>query len=84
MPNQNTNNFNGKNFDQLIGILAAKAGVPKEQLAADVRAGKLDSAINNMNPAQKDKFNRIVNNPALAQMFISNPQAQELYKKFMG
>jgi hypothetical protein len=81
MPNEN---FNTKNFDQLIGILANKAGVPKEQLAADVKAGKLDSAMNNMNPAQRDKFNRIVNNPALAQMFISNPQAQALYKKFLG
>jgi hypothetical protein len=81
MPQQN---FNSKNMDQLIGILAAKAGVPKDKLSADLKEGKLDSALENMNPEQRAKFNQIVNNPALANMFISNPQAQALYKKFLG
>jgi hypothetical protein len=82
--NNNSNNFNSKNMQQLIGILAAKAGVPRDKLEADLKAGKLDSAMENMSPSQKQKFNQIVSNPALANMFISNPQAQELYKKFVG
>jgi hypothetical protein len=81
MPN---NGFNGKNMDQLLSILAAKAGVPKEQLAADLSQGKFDSALANMSPAQRSTFNALVNNPALAKSFISNPQAQALYKKFGG
>jgi hypothetical protein len=73
-----------KNMDKLVEILAQKAGVPKEQLAADLAQGKLDSALNNMNPQQKAMFQSLVNNPNLAKSFISNPQAQSLYKKFVG
>jgi hypothetical protein len=84
MPNSNNNSKNSANMDKLIGILAAKAGIPKEQLAADLAEGKLDSALNQMNPSQRNTFNQLINNPSLAKLFISNPQAQELYKKFVG
>jgi hypothetical protein len=77
-------NFNAKNMDMLVGILAQKAGVPKERLAADIAQGKLDSALENMTPDQKQKFNQIVSNPGLVNMFLSNPQAKSLYNKFMG
>jgi hypothetical protein len=77
-------NFNAKNMDTLIGLLAQKAGVSKDRLAADIAQGKLDSALANMTPDQKQKFNQITQNPGLVNMFLSNPQAKALYNKFMG
>jgi hypothetical protein len=77
-------NNNAKNMDMLVGILAKKAGVSKDRLAADIAQGKLDSALENMTPDQKQKFDQVINNPGLVNMFMSNPQAKALYNKFMG
>jgi hypothetical protein len=86
MPQNNSanNNFNSKNMDQLIEILAAKAGIPKSQLAADVAAGKFDAALDSMNPSQRALFNQLLQNPGLVRTFLSNPQAQSLYRRFGG
>ncbi|MDR0947194.1 MAG: hypothetical protein LBM87_05595 [Ruminococcus sp.] len=70
--------FNQKNMEQLLGILAAKTGVPKEQLQEDFKNGSFDNAINGMNPKQRSMFNAVLKNPKIIQSMVSSPQAKSL------
>jgi hypothetical protein len=69
------------NMDQLLGILAQKTGVAKEDLQSDFETGKFDHAIKGMNPAQRQMFNAVIANPNLIKNMMSSKQAQDLLSK---
>ena len=70
--------------DEMLNVLSGKLNVPASRLKNELQAGKFDSALKNMKPAEADKFNKIINNPKLMETFMSAPQAQALYKKITG
>ncbi len=76
--------FNKQNMNELLEVVSKKLGVPKEQLKNELEAGKFDSAMKNMKPADEAMFNRIVNNPTALEQFMSSPQAKALYNKLTG
>lgn len=76
--------FNKANMNELLDIVSRKLGVPKEQLRSELEAGKFDSALKNMKPADEAMFNRIVNNPAALEQFMNSSQAKALYNKLAG
>ena len=73
--------FNKKNMNELLDVVSRKLGVPKDKLRAELEAGKFDSALKNMKPADEAMFNRIVSNPTVLEQFMSSPQAKALYNK---
>lgn len=73
--------LNNKNLDAMINVVSGKLNVPPDVLKKQLQEGKFDKALNNMNKADYQKFNQLMNNPQLAQKLLSAPQLQELYKK---
>lgn len=78
------NQIDPKKADALLKAVSKKLNIPAEQLEQQLKAGKFDAALGNMNKSQSQKFNMLVNNPELLEKFISTPQAQALYKKLTG
>ena len=78
-----TNN-NYENMDALVNAVSKKLGISPEQLQSELKAGKFDSALKNMKPAEEAKFKQILSNPHLLDKFMSTPQAQSLYNKLTG
>ena len=73
--------LNNKNLDAMINVVSGKLNVPPDVLKKQLQEGKFDKALNNMNKSDYQKFNKLMNNPQLAQKLLSAPQLQELYKK---
>lgn len=73
--------LNNKNLDAMINVVSGKLNVPPDVLKKQLQEGKFDSALNNMNKADYQKFNQLMNNPQMAQKLLSAPQLQALYKK---
>ena len=69
---------------ELLAVVSKKLGIPPEQLEAELRSGKFDSAIAGMQPAEAQKFRQAMQNPELVNKLMSTPQAQALYKKLTG
>jgi Ca-activated chloride channel family protein len=65
---------------ELLAVVSKKLGIPAEQLEAELKAGKFDSAIAGMQPAEAQKFRQAMQNPELVNKLMSTPQAQALYK----
>ena len=60
------------------------SGIPPETLEQELKAGKFDSALAGMQPAEAQKFRQAMQNPELVNKLMSTPQAQALYKKLTG
>lgn len=73
--------LNGKNLDAMVNVVSGKLNVPPDVLKKQLQEGRFDDAINGMSPADAQKFNRLMNDPQLAQKVLSTPQLQALYKK---
>ena len=73
--------LNNKNLDAMINVVSGKLNVPPDVLKKQLQEGKFDGALNNMNKADYQKFNQLMNNPQMAQKLLSAPQLQALYKK---
>lgn len=73
--------FNNKNLDAMINVVSGKLNIPPDVLKKQLQEGKFDNALNNMNKADYQKFNQLMNNPQMAQKLLSAPQLQALYKK---
>ncbi len=69
---------------ELLAVVSKKLGIPPEQLEAELKSGKFDSAIAGMQPAEAQKFRQAMQNPELVNKLMSTPQAQALYKKLTG
>ena len=69
---------------ELLAVVSKKLGIPPEQLEAELKSGKFDSAIAGMQPAEAQKFRQAMQNPDLVNKLMSTPQAQALYKKLTG
>ena len=74
-------NLNSPNLDAMVKIVSQKLNVSPETLTKQLIEGKFDSALNSMNSSERDKFNRLMNNPEMAKKLLSTPQLQALYKK---
>ncbi|MBR0483879.1 MAG: hypothetical protein IJJ69_03765 [Oscillospiraceae bacterium] len=79
MDNSSIQNLNG-----LLQAVSRKLGVPPEQLRQELEAGKFDSALKNMSPAEANKFQQAVKNPQMIDKIMSTPQAKALYQKLTG
>ena len=79
MDNSSVQNLNG-----LLQAVSRKLGVPPEQLRQELEAGKFDSALKNMSPAEANKFQQAVKNPQMIDKIMSTPQAKALYQKLTG
>ncbi len=77
-------NYNIQNLSGLLQVVSQKLGVPPEQLRKELEAGKFDSAIKNMTPAEAGKFQQAVKNPQMLDKIMSTPQAKALYQKLSG
>ena len=75
---------NIQNLNALLQTVSQKLGVPPEQLRKELEAGKFDSAIKNMSPAEASKFQQAVKNPQMVEKLMSTPQAKALYQKLTG
>lgn len=75
------NNVDPQKMNALLNVVGGKLNMSPEQLKKELEAGKFDNAINNMKPAEAEKFNAVMKNPKLLDSIMSTPQAQELYKK---
>lgn len=73
--------LNNKNLDAMINVVSGKLNIPPDVLKKQLQEGKFDNALNNMNKADYQKFNQLINNPQMAQKLLSAPQLQALYKK---
>ena len=69
---------------EMLAVVSKKLGIPPEQLEAELKSGKFDSAIAGMQPAEAQKFRQAMQNPELVNKLMSTPQAQALYKKLTG
>ena len=69
---------------ELLSIVSKKLGIPPETLEQELKAGKFDSALAGMQPAEAQKFRQAMQNPELVNKLMSTPQAQALYKKLTG
>ncbi|MGN1416633.1 MAG: hypothetical protein ACI4XF_07310 [Oscillospiraceae bacterium] len=78
------NNVDPQKMNALLNVVGNKLNMSPEQLRKELEAGKFDSAINNMKPAEAEKFNAVMKNPKLLDSIMSTPQAQELYRKLTG
>ena len=73
-----------QNLNSLLQTVSQKLGVPPEQLRKELEAGKFDSALKNMSPAEANKFQQAVKNPQMLDKLMSTPQAKALYQKLSG
>ena len=73
-----------QNLNGLLQTVSQKLGVPPEQLRKELEAGKFDSALKNMSPAEANKFQQAVKNPQMLDKLMSTPQAKALYQKLSG
>ncbi len=77
-------NLQGQNMEGLLQAVSKKLGVPADRLRKELQAGKFDSALQSMNPADAAKFQQAVRNPQMVEKLMSTPQAQALYRKLTG
>ncbi len=73
-----------QNLNGLLQAVSQKLGVPPDQLRKEFEAGKFDSAIKNMSPAEANKFQQAMKNPQMIEKLMSTPQAKALYQKLTG
>lgn len=78
------NNVDPQKMNALLNVVGGKLNMSPEQLKKELESGKFDNAINNMKPAEAEKFNAVMKNPKLLDSIMSTPQAQELYRKLTG
>ena len=71
------------NVSKLLNMVGKKLGTDPKALEKDLAAGKFDSVLQNLNPSDAAKFQRLVNNPMLAQQVINTPQAQQVLKSII-
>lgn len=57
------------NIDNLIGIASKGLGIPPEQLRKALKEGDVSGITANMSAADREKVNRIFNDPKLAEQF---------------
>ncbi|MDE5885041.1 MAG: hypothetical protein K2H29_08230 [Oscillospiraceae bacterium] len=80
----NPNLQNPENLNGLLQAVSRKLGVPAQQLEQELKAGKFDNAIKNMNQAEAAKFQQAIKNPQMVEKLMSTPQAKALYQKLTG
>lgn len=76
--------INTEKSRELLQVVSQKLGIAPEQLEQDLKAGKFDSALAGMQPAEAQKFRQAMQNPQMINKLMSTPQAQALYKKLTG
>ena len=80
----NPNLQNPENLNGLLQAVSRKLGVPAQQLEQELKSGKFDNAIKNMNPTEAAKFQQAIKNPQMVEKLMSTPQAKALYQKLTG
>lgn len=75
-------NINSNNLNDLIKQASQKTGVNSSDLKNNIDNGKLDALLAQMRPADAQRFQQVLSNPALAQQMLNSPQGQMLIKKF--
>ncbi|MDE6087477.1 MAG: hypothetical protein K2G25_03740 [Oscillospiraceae bacterium] len=80
----NPNLQNPENLNGLLQAVSRKLGVPAQQLEQELKSGKFDNAIKNMNPAEAAKFQQAIKNPQMVEKLMSTPQAKALYQNLTG
>ena len=68
----------------LLQVVSKKLNIPPQQLEAELRAGKFDSALAGMDAASSARFRQAMQNPQLVDKLMSTPQAKALYEKLTG
>ena len=75
--------LNNPNVSKLLNMVGKKLGQDPKTLERDLAAGKFDSVLQNLSPKDAANFQRLVNNPSLAQQVINTPQAQQTLKSII-
>lgn len=74
---------NNNQYDDLIKQASGKIGANPDDMKKTIDSGKLDEILKKMNPKDAAAFQKIVNDPQLAQQMLNTPQAQLLLKRFL-
>lgn len=75
------NNIDPKKMSALLAIASKKLGTSPEALKAQLESGSFDKALGNLPQAKQNKLRQALSDPKSAEMLLSTPQAQEIYKK---
>lgn len=57
------------NIENLIGIASKGLGIPPEQLRQALQKGDVSGITANMSPADRERVNRVLNDPKLSEQF---------------
>ena len=85
MSNQNNNQQdNNMNVDNLLKSVSNKLGKNPEDLKNASQSGKMENLLNNLNPNDAQKIQKILSDKNAANKILSTPQAQSLIKQLLG
>lgn len=74
---------NNDQLENLLKNVSSKLGVDKENLKKSVQSGDISKAINNLDPKDANRLQKVLSDKEAAQKLLSTPQAQQLLKKFV-
>lgn len=85
MLNQNNNQQNNnQNVENLLKSVSSKLGKSPEELKNASQSGNMENLLNNLNPNDAQKIQKILSDKNAANKILSTPQAQSLIKQLLG
>ncbi len=74
---------NNDQLENLLKNVSDKLGVDKENLKQSVQSGDISKTLNNLDPKDANRLQKILSDKQATQKLLSTPQAQQLLKKFI-
>lgn len=80
------NNFNlsPEQTDALLSMASKKMGIDPADLRRQMQSGDMSSVLSGLAPAQRDRIQSLMQNPAAIQQLVQNPKVQQLLRGLMG
>lgn len=72
---------NDKQMENIARMLGSKLGKSSDELMRDMKAGDVNSALNNLSSEQKSKVNSILSNPELTKKLMEDKSVQDILRK---
>lgn len=75
---------NNKKVENLLNTVSKHLGTTPEKLKQSAINGNMSNALNNLDKAEAEKIQKILNDKDLSSKLLSSPQAQQLIKDLLG
>ena len=75
------NNIDSKKMAALLAMASKKLGTTPDALKSQLESGKFDKALSSLPKGHQEKLKRALSDKNSAQQLLSDPRAQEIYKK---